>query len=219
MRKQVLPSLLSADFFNLNAEMNAIESAGIETLHLDVMDGHFVPNISFGPGIIKALRPNTELFFDCHLMVEEPDFLFEDFKQAGCDLLTVQQEAVKHLHRSIQRIHSLGMKAGVSLNPATALRTLKYVLDDVDLILIMSVNPGFGGQSFIPQIMDKIRAVREMIDASGRDIILEVDGGIKADNLKAVIDAGCDWAVAGSAIFRRGQTAALAKAMVSLLDA
>lgn len=206
MDKQILPSLLSADFFNLSKEIEAIERAGITHLHLDVMDGHFVPNISFGPGLIKKLRPHSNLFFDTHLMVDEPDELFPLFQEAGVDLLTVQAEACTHLHRTLQHIHDLGMKAGVSFNPATPLNTLPYILDQLDLVLIMSVNPGFGGQSFIPSSKEKLKEARKIIDDSGKDIILEVDGGVKANNLDMIRETGCDWFVAGSAIFQAGKT-------------
>lgn len=218
MNKAVVPSLLSADFLELKSELERIESAGIKHLHLDVMDGSFVPNISFGPGVIKALRNSTEMLFDCHLMVDEPSHLFPAFADAGCEYLTVQEEAVKHLHRNIQEIHNLGMKAGVSLNPATPPSVLDYVMDDVDLILIMSVNPGFGGQEFISSALKKIEKAREMIKVSGREIVLEVDGGVKEFNLKDVYDAGCDWAVAGSAVFQRGKTFENAKKFQELVD-
>lgn len=204
--KMLVPSLLSADFYQLEGEIRSLERAGVTHLHLDIMDGSFVPNITFGPGLISAIRPYTDMCFDCHLMVNEPDHLFADFARAGVQMLTVHQEATRHLHRSIQNIHSLGMKAGVSLNPATPLSVLEYVMEEVDLILIMSVNPGFGGQRFIPQMISKIEKAKQMIEKARRDIILEVDGGIKLSNLEQVMEAGCDWVVAGSAVFERGKT-------------
>ncbi len=218
MKKAVVPSLLSADFLELGAELRRVESAGIKHLHLDVMDGSFVPNISFGPGVIKSLRNSTEMVFDCHLMVNEPSHLFPAFAEAGCNYLTVQAEAVKHLHRNIQEIHTLGMKAGVSLNPATPLEILNYVINDVDLILIMSVNPGFGGQNFIPSALKKIENARKIINDSGRDTVLEVDGGVKEFNIEDVYKAGCDWAVAGSAIFQRGKTFENAKKFQKIVE-
>lgn len=218
MGKTLLPSLLSADFYQLKAEFEALEKAGIDYLHLDVMDGHFVPNISFGPGVIKALRPHTDLFFDCHLMVEEPSFLYQDFKEAGVDLLTIQWEACTHIHRDIQAIKELGLKVGVSLNPATSVSVLEYIVEDIDLILIMSVNPGFGGQSFIPQMKDKIRLAKQLAEERNPDVIIEVDGGIKEENIQQVASCGADWLVAGSAVFQRGKTFENAKTMKDLLS-
>lgn len=206
MKKVLLPSLLSADFYQLKEELKILEEGGIDHLHLDVMDGHYVPNISFGPGLISKLRSHTDLYFDTHLMVDEPDFLLEAFQKAGCQTLTVHLEACSHIHRTLQAIHALGMKAGVSINPGTPAQALTYLMDDLDLILVMSVNPGFGGQSFIPSSMRKIGEIRQMIDRSGREIILEVDGGIKKDNIESVIEAGADWLVAGSAVFSGDQT-------------
>lgn len=206
MKKQIIPSLLSADFAELGEEIKRIEKAGIKHLHLDVMDGHFVPNISFGPGVIQKIRSRTDLFFDCHLMVEEPDFLLEKLRDAGCDLVTVQQEGVRHLDRMLTRIHSLGMKAGVSLNPSTPLSSLQYVIGKMDLLLIMTVNPGFGGQSFLPEGLTKIRDARAFLDANNASCILEADGGIKQENLKDVMGAGLNWAVCGSAVFESGKT-------------
>lgn len=206
MKKVLLPSLLSADFSQLDKELKTIEDAGVGHLHLDVMDGHYVPNISFGPGVIQKLRPKTQLFFDTHLMVEEPDGFLESFQEAGCNLVTVHLEASTHIHRTLQAIHALGMKAGLALNPGTPTQALAYLMDEVDLILVMSVNPGFGGQSFIPSTLNKIQDIREKIDRSGREIILEVDGGIKKNNVEEVIKAGADWLVAGSAVFSPGKT-------------
>ncbi len=218
MGKILLPSLLSADFYQLKEELEAIEKAGITHLHLDVMDGHFVPNISFGPGVIKALRPHTNMFFDCHLMVEEPSFLYQDFKDAGVDLLTIQWEACRHIHRDIQAIKELGLKVGVSLNPATPVSLLEHIIEDIDLILIMTVNPGFGGQSFIGQMEEKIMETRRFVDQRNPDVLIEVDGGIKGDNIQEISSFGADWLVAGSAVFQRGKTLENAKALKALLD-
>ena len=206
MKSVLGPSLLSADFSELGEEVKRIERAGVTHLHLDVMDGQFVPNISFGPAVISALQKKTSLFFDAHLMVREPDFLVEPMKKAGCRTLTVQYEACTHLQRQLKRIRDAGMLAGVALNPATPPSVLEYVWEDLDLILVMSVNPGFGGQEFLPLALKKIRELRTKIDASGRNIILEVDGGVKLNNVKEVISAGCDWVVAGSAVFAPEKT-------------
>lgn len=218
MKKVLLPSLLSADFFQLDREVERIESAGVNYLHLDIMDGHYVPNISFGPGLIQKLRPRTDLFFDVHLMVEEPDPFLGDFKKAGCNLVTVHLEASTHIHRTIQAIHALGMKAGLALNPGTSTEGLSYLMDELDLILVMSVNPGFGGQSFIPSALEKIKDIRQKIDRSGREIILEVDGGIKKDNVEEVIRAGADWLVAGSAVFSPGKTETNAREFLEIIS-
>ncbi len=217
MEKQLLPSLLSCDFYRIEDELKAIESCGVKSIHLDIMDGNFVPNISYGPGVIKKIRPHTKLFFDAHLMVKEPDFIFESLKDAGCNLITVHFEACKHIHRTLQNIKSLGLKAGLALNPGTGPEQIEYLLDMVDLVLVMSVNPGFGGQSFIESSMKKVKKLRQMIDGTGREIILEIDGGVKADNLKMIRDAGCDWLVAGSAVFEHGKTHENAKRLLSIL--
>ncbi|BFT66426.1 ribulose-phosphate 3-epimerase [uncultured Parvimonas sp.] len=198
---ELSPSLLSADFTNLKSDLEVLDKNGVKYLHLDVMDGMFVPNISFGPMIIKQLRPLTNMVFDVHLMIEEPDRYVQNFKDSGADILTVHYEACKHLHRTISYIKSLGMKAGVSLNPATNIDVLDYVLEDLDLVLIMSVNPGFGGQSFIPSAIDKIKNLRKKIDERNLDVIIEVDGGVKTTNVKDVIDAGADLIVSGSDVF------------------
>lgn len=198
---ELSPSLLSADFTNLKSEMEVLDKNGVKYLHLDVMDGMFVPNISFGPMIIKQLRPLTNMIFDVHLMIEDPDRYIQNFKDAGADILTVHYEACKHLHRTVSYIKSLGMKAGVSLNPATNIDVLDYVLEDLDLVLIMSVNPGFGGQSFIPSAIDKIKNLKAKIRERNLNVIVEVDGGVKTTNVKDVIEAGADLIVSGSDVF------------------
>ncbi|PLX97211.1 MAG: ribulose-phosphate 3-epimerase [Desulfuromonas sp.] len=198
---KISPSILSADFARLGAEIRTVEQAGADYIHVDVMDGHFVPNITIGAPVVQSLRDVTALPLDVHLMIENPDLYIPDFAKAGSDIITVHQEAVPHLHRTVQLIHSLGKKAGVSINPATPVNTLEVILAEVDLVLVMTVNPGFGGQSFIPATLDKIRQLRAMIDRSGRAIELEVDGGVKADNIGEIAAAGADVFVAGSAVF------------------
>ncbi|NLY85214.1 MAG: ribulose-phosphate 3-epimerase [Tissierellia bacterium] len=198
---KIAPSLLSADFADLKGEIRKVESGGADYLHLDVMDGIFVPNITFGAPVIKKIREVTELPFDVHLMIDRPERFIKDFVEAGADIITVHQEATIHLHRTIQEIKSYGIMAGVSLNPTTPLETLEYILEDIDLILIMTVNPGFGGQSFINQMDRKIKKIRKIIDQRNLDIILEVDGGVKLSNAKAILDWGVDLLVVGSDIF------------------
>ncbi|OEU75937.1 MAG: ribulose-phosphate 3-epimerase [Desulfuromonadales bacterium C00003068] len=198
---KISPSILSADFARLGAEIRTVAQAGADYIHVDVMDGHFVPNITIGAPVVKALRQITELPLDVHLMIENPDLYIPDFAAAGADIITVHQEAVPHLHRTVQLIHSLGKKAGVSINPATPASTLEVIIDEVDLILVMSVNPGFGGQSFIPSMLPKIKQLREMVERSGRSIEIEVDGGVKSDNIGEIAAAGADVFVAGSAVF------------------
>ena len=198
---KISPSILSADFTRLADQVREAEEAGVDYIHVDVMDGHFVPNITIGPLVVKALRPITKLPLDVHLMIENPEFYIEDFSKAGADIITVHQEATPHLHRTIQQIHDLGIKAGVSINPSTSVRTLDEIICDVDLILVMSVNPGFGGQSYIHSCTNKIRKVREMLDDRGVSADLEVDGGVNVDAVNEVISAGANAFVAGSAIF------------------
>tara|TARA_B100001559_G_scaffold129597_1_gene108981 strand:+ start:80 stop:748 length:669 start_codon:yes stop_codon:yes gene_type:complete len=198
---KISPSILSADFTCLADQVREAEEAGVDYIHVDVMDGHFVPNITIGPLVVKALRPITKLPLDVHLMIENPEFYIEDFSKAGADIITVHQEATPHLHRTIQQIHDLGIKAGVSINPSTSVRTLDEIICDVDLILVMSVNPGFGGQSYIHSCTNKIRKVREMLDDRGVSADLEVDGGVNVDTVNEVISAGANAFVAGSAIF------------------
>lgn len=197
----IAPSLLSADFGKLAQEVKEIEQAGADWLHLDIMDGHYVPNISYGPMVVGALRPHTELFFDVHLMIDNPDAFIREFKEAGADMITVHQESTRHLHRTIQSIRAMGIKAGVSLNPATSLSVLDYILTDIDMVLLMSVNPGFGGQSFIPETLTKIEKLKAMAEKINPDLLIQVDGGINKDNAKDVISAGADILVAGSAVF------------------
>jgi ribulose-phosphate 3-epimerase len=204
---RIAPSILSADFARLGDEVAAIEAAGADWVHVDVMDGHFVPNITIGPAVVKALRPHSKLPFDVHLMISPVDGFLDAFAEAGADIITVHPEAGAHVHRTVQRIKALGKLAGISLNPATPAKMLDYLIDDIDLVLVMSVNPGFGGQSFITSQLRKIEAVRKMIDKSGRDIRLEVDGGIDMATAPLAIAAGADVLVAGTATFRGGQTA------------
>lgn len=197
----IAPSLLSADFSNLRKDIEIIESAGAQWLHLDIMDGHFVPNISYGPVLISKIRPHTKLFFDCHLMIEKPELYLEDFKNAGVDLITVHVETCTHLDRVVSQIKELGMMAGVVLNPSTSLNSIEWILDKVNLVLIMSVNPGFGGQKFIHSMVHKVMELKKMIINKNVDVLIEVDGGVTMDNAKMIKDAGADILVAGSSVF------------------
>ena len=201
---KLAPSILSADFARLLEDVKKVEKAGCEYLHIDVMDGHFVPNLTLGPGIVKSLRKDVNMVFDAHLMIENPDNYIKEFADAGCDIIVVHQEACTHLHRTIQNINSHGIKAGVALNPATPIETIKYVLQDVDMVLLMSVNPGFGGQSYIPVVTEKIKELKALIDEMNLDIDIEVDGGVKPSNIAEVVNAGANVIVAGSAIFNAG---------------
>jgi ribulose-phosphate 3-epimerase len=200
----ISPSILSADFARLGEEVRAIDEAGADWIHIDVMDGHYVPNLTIGPGVVKALRPHSRKPFDVHLMVSPVDAWIEPFAEAGADVITVHPEAGPHIHRTVQAIKGLGKKAGVSLNPGTPAKMLDYLIEEIDLVLVMSVNPGFGGQSFIASQLKKIAAARKMIDGSGRDIRLEVDGGITPVTAQQCVEAGADVLVAGSATFRGG---------------
>jgi len=201
MKKQIAPSILSADFSRLGEEIKAVESAGADLIHVDVMDGHYVPNITIGPGVVSSLRKTTSLPFDVHLMIEDPDRYIDAFVDAGSNIITVHAEAVTHLHRTVQYIKTKGVRAGVSLNPSTPLACVEEILPYIDLLLIMTVNPGFGGQKFITGMLPKIRKAREFAQARGLKMAIEVDGGVTAENIGTLADAGADIFVAGAAVF------------------
>lgn len=212
----IAPSLLAANFYNLEAECNMLNESQADWYHLDVMDGRFVPNISFGPMLIEVFRKNTQKVCDVHLMIEEPEKYAEAFKKAGADILTVHYEACTHLHRNIQQIKGLGMKAGVALNPHTPVELLKDILADIDLVCLMSVNPGFGGQSFIPHTLTKIKQLRAMINEKGLNVHIEIDGGVTVENAKSILDAGADVLVAGNTVFKSADPKATIAALKAL---
>ncbi|HCZ11039.1 MAG: ribulose-phosphate 3-epimerase [Nitrospirae bacterium GWC2_46_6] len=214
---RIAPSILSADFMRLGDEIKAAEAAGADMLHLDIMDGHFVPNITIGPGVVEAVRKVTSLPLDVHLMIENPDKFVGDFVKAGADYITVHAEASVHMHRTVQLIKENGVKAGVSINPATPLWSLDDILADLDMALLMSVNPGFGGQAFIPFVLDKVKALKGIIKEKGLNVLIEVDGGVKTDNAKEVASAGADILVMGSAFFNSEDYGVLMKKLRGLL--
>ncbi|EWG11905.1 ribulose-phosphate 3-epimerase [Cytobacillus firmus] len=210
---KIAPSILSADFSKLGEEIKDVERGGADYIHVDVMDGHFVPNITIGPLIVDAIRPVTKLPLDVHLMIEDPDSYIEAFANAGADYITVHAEACKHLHRTVHFIKSFGVKAGVVLNPATPVNMIEHVIEDIDMVLLMSVNPGFGGQKFIPAVLAKIAAVKELADAKGLNIEIEVDGGVNEETARLCIEAGANVLVAGSAIYNQTDRAAAIAAL------
>jgi ribulose-phosphate 3-epimerase len=214
----IAPSILSADFSRLGEEVKAVERVGADWIHVDVMDGHFVPNITIGPVVVEAVKRATELPLDVHLMIENPDQYLEDFARAGSTLITVQVEACVHLHRTVQAIKALDVKAGVVVNPATPLSAIEWILEDVDLVLIMSVNPGFGGQKFIPQALQKIRDLKAMIRVKNPSVLIEVDGGINQETIQPVAEAGADVFVAGSAIFGSSDYGKTIRKLRSLIE-
>jgi len=198
---KIAPSILSADYANFESELKKLEATGAEYAHIDIMDGHFVPNISFGAGVVASMRPHSKLVFDCHLMVSNPEHHIEEFARAGADIISIHAEATPHIHGALQKIRAAGVKPSVVINPGTPVEAVKNVLNLVDQVLVMTVNPGFGGQSFIPATLKKLQQARKIIDESGYDIRLEVDGGVKVDNIAEIAAAGADMFVAGSAIF------------------
>lgn len=210
---KIAPSILSADFSKLGEEIKDVERGGADYIHVDVMDGHFVPNITIGPLIVDAIRPVTKLPLDVHLMIEDPDSYIEAFANAGADYITVHAEACRHLHRTVHFIKSFGVKAGVVLNPATPVNMIEHVIEDIDMVLLMSVNPGFGGQKFIPSVLPKIAAVKKLADAKGLNIEIEVDGGVNEETAQLCIEAGADVLVAGSAIYNQKNRAAAIAAL------
>ena len=211
------PSLLSADFTNLEKEFKILNEEKVDFIHLDIMDGNYVPNISYGPGVVKKLRPLTEILFDTHLMIERPENFIEDFVKAGSDIITIHPSTTKHLDRTLSLIKSYGKKAGLALNPGDSLDILDYNIENIDLVLIMSVNPGFGGQKFIPSALRKISEVKKLIEKRNLKTLIEVDGGIKLGNAKDVLDAGADILVSGSGIFEKGRTRENIKAFKEIL--
>ncbi|MDP3112070.1 MAG: ribulose-phosphate 3-epimerase [Thermodesulfovibrionales bacterium] len=214
---KIAPSILSADFMRLGEEIKAAEAAGIDLFHIDIMDGHFVPNMTIGPSIVEAISKITDVPLDVHLMIKEPDKYVKDFINAGADYLAVHIEASVHAHRTVQVIKESGVKAGISLNPATPVCSLDHILQDLDFVVLMSVNPGFGGQSFIPQSMDKIKMLKKLIRERGLSTLIEVDGGVKPDNARQVADAGADMLVMGSAFFSSGDYVSLTKRLREIL--
>lgn len=211
------PSLLSADFTNLEKEFKILNEEKVDFIHLDIMDGNYVPNISYGPGVVKKLRPLTDILFDTHLMIERPENFIEDFVKAGSDIITIHPSTTKHLDRTLSLIKSYGKKSGLALNPGDSIDILDYNIENIDLVLIMSVNPGFGGQKFIPSALRKIREVKKLIEKRNLKTLIEVDGGIKLDNAKDVLDAGADILVSGSGIFEKGRTRENIKAFKEIL--
>ncbi len=215
---KIAPSILSADFMRLGEEIKATEAAGADMLHIDIMDGHFVPNITIGQSVVESIRKITTLSLDVHLMIEEPDKYLRDFIKAGADILTVHLEASVHLHRTVQWIKESGIKAGVSLNPATPIWSLDHILSDVDMVLLMTVNPGFGGQGFIPQMIDKIKTLKKILVEKGLATLIEIDGGVKVDNAREIADAGADILVIGSAFFNSEDYGVLTRMLRGILD-